>query len=296
MSLVWLALAGALTGAGLWAAVYALRRPSLAELLADSPAPEPGAPEREAVSGWARRHGRPGIRLLAVCGFPRARVTRALRLTGTDTDAYLAEKATAAACAVALPAVLLLAVAGLGLPLAPPVLLVLAAGSGAACWLAPDLAVLGKASERRAELRAATSSLADLVVMGLAGGAGITGALTAAAQRGQGWAPDRIRLALRTAVLQHRPPWEGLAELSEQTQVRELGELAASIRLGGADGARTKASITAKAASLRAKELTATDAASQAATERMSLPVMVLVGGFLLLISYPAIAHITSGF
>jgi uncharacterized membrane protein len=54
-------------------------------------------------------------------------------------------------------------------------------------------------------------------------------------------------------------------------------------------------SLTAKAASLRAHELTETEAAAQAATERMSLPVVLLFAAFLVFIGFPAIARVISG-
>ncbi|MBR8741431.1 hypothetical protein DSY14_06780 [Nocardiopsis sp. MG754419] len=164
------------------------------------------------------------------------------------------------------------------------------------CVLAPDLSAHRAATRQRAALRTATSVLADLVVMGLAAGAGSTSALTTALQHGRGTAPERIRSAVRTATLRHRPPWEGLEALATQSGVRELAELAASLRLGGASGARTRTSLTAKAASLRTRRSAEAEAAALAATERMALPTMGLVSGFLLLIVYVALVHVMAGF
>ena len=132
--------------------------------------------------------------------------------------------------------------------------------------------------------------------MGLAAGAGSTGALTAALDHGTGRAPERLREAVRTATLRHRPPWEGLETVTEETGVRELAELAASLQLSGTSGARTRTSLTAKAASLRARRLAETEAAAHAATERMTLPTMGLVAGFLVLICFVALTHVMAGF
>nr|WP_237683541.1 hypothetical protein [Nocardiopsis sinuspersici] len=231
---------------------------------------------------------------MARTGIPGPTTASVLAASGTSVETYRAEKAAATALGLLLGTVLAtVGVLFLPSPLAAWLLAALVAG---VCFLAPDLAAHSAAGEHRAELRAATSALADLVVMGLASGAGTTGAVTAALQHGQGRAPERIRGAVHTATLRHRPPWEGLEALSEETGVRELGELAASLRLGGSSGARTRTSLAAKATSLRARRLAEDEAAAHAATERMTLPTMGLVAGFLVLISYVALTHVTAGF
>lgn len=295
MSTVLLALGGAMIGAGTCAAAYGVRRPSLAERLAGRPVGTAAAAQRPTDGRWAQRHGQRAADLLARTGLPERRITRALDAAGTPADRYLAEKATATGLGLVLGAVLMAAGTTV-LPLTPLATSVLAACCALACWLAPDLAAMSAAAEHRAELRTATSALADLTVMGLAGGAGVTGALAAATRHGHGRAPDRIRQALHASKVRHRPPWDGLDDLARQTGVTELAELAASLRLGGADGARTRTSLTAKAVSLRARRLAETEASSHAATERMTIPTMGLVAGFLLLIGYTALAHVTAGF
>ena len=42
-------------------------------------------------------------------------------------------------------------------------------------------------------------------------------------------------------------------------------------------------------------QLADAEGAAQAATERMSLPLVLLFGGFILLIGYPAIVHVLLG-
>ncbi|MCY9785178.1 type II secretion system F family protein [Nocardiopsis sp. EMB25] len=221
-------------------------------------------------------------------------MTRTLQVLGTPVDAYRAEKA-AATCVGVLLAAVLVTVGGAVLP-TPGVAWLLAGLAAGVCFLAPDLAARHAAAEHRAELRAVVSGLADLVVMGLAAGAGTTSALTTALQHGHGRAPERLRQAVHVATLRHRPEWEGLESLVQETGVRELGELAASLRLGGASGARTRTSLTAKASSLRARRLAEAEAAAHAATERMTLPTTGLVAGFLVLISYVALTHVMAGF
>jgi tight adherence protein C len=71
--------------------------------------------------------------------------------------------------------------------------------------------------------------------------------------------------------------------------------LAASVSLAGTEGAKVRASLAAKAASLRTHELAEAETADQAATERMSLPVVLLFAGFLVFLGYPAVEKVLTG-
>ena len=75
----------------------------------------------------------------------------------------------------------------------------------------------------------------------------------------------------------------------------ELSELAASVALAGAEGAKVRASLAAKATSIRSHALADAQADAEAMSERMSLPVVVLFAGFLLFVGYPALAHVLTG-
>jgi Flp pilus assembly protein TadB len=290
-------LTGALFGLGLIAIAAGLapRKPPLAEALA--------AVTREPVrplvgldeGGWAARLGRPAAALLSGAGLPTAAVRRDLAVLGRPVERQLAEQATAALIGLLLvPAMAtLLAIGGLRLAWQLPAIGAIALG--AAGFTVPVLAVRQEAASRRAEARHALSAFLDLVVVSLAGGAGVEAALTYAGATGRGWAFGQIRSALETARLTRRPPWETLGQLGTELGLPELGELAASITLAGTEGARVKSSLTAKAAALRTRQLADAEAAAQAATERMSLPLVVLFGGFMLLIGYPAIVHVLLG-
>ncbi|WP_231391598.1 type II secretion system F family protein [Nocardiopsis sp. CNS-639] len=159
-------------------------------------------------------------------------------------------------------------------------------------WFAPDLSLRDEADKRRERMRRALASFADLVVVSLAGGAGVNGALADAGAAGNGWAMVRIRESLREAALMRQPPWTALRELGDRYDTPEFAELAASLQLAGADGARIRSSLAAKAKTLRTQFLSEMDAEAQSATERMSLPVVLLFVGFLALLGYPAMSHI----
>ena len=187
---------------------------------------------------------------------------------------------------------ILLGFAGVGLP--PALVLVLAAGAAVVGFVLPDLAFRDEAARRRRGFRHALSAYLDLVNILLAGSAGIETALFAAADAGDGWAFDRLRTALDRARTTGRSPWDTYAELGVALGVSELSELAASVALAGSHGARIRASLAAKADALRGHQVAETEAAAEAATERMTIPLAVLLLGFLVLIAYPAVEQITT--
>ncbi|MCQ4084393.1 type II secretion system F family protein [Streptomyces sp. RB6PN25] len=293
---------GALFGAGVLAAVLGLRppRPSLATTLAALQRPSPrhtASPtdglEQQSAGGWAARWGRVGVPLLRAAGLPTAALRADLELVGMSVERYLAEKAAATAVGLIAPPVVIALVgavlhAGVGWWL--PVWSALF--SAVVMFRAPDLGVRSQAAARRSELRHALAVFLDLVVIALAGGAGVQQALTDAAGAGHGWAAARIRRAVATASLARTGVWDELAALGQATGVSEFSELAATVGLAGAEGAKVRQSLATKAAAMRARRLAEADGAAQAATERMSLPVVLMFAAFLVFIGYPAMMRV----
>jgi Flp pilus assembly protein TadB len=179
----------------------------------------------------------------------------------------------------------------------PPVLVLILVVGGAALglWL-PSLTLAKKAHRLRREMRSSLSGYLDLVAIMLAGGAGIETALSAAARVGAGPTFDLVNDALRVAHSTRRSPWELLAERGREVGLRELPELAASVKLGGEQGARMTASLVAKAASLRASHMADIEASANSSTERMGLPMVLMFVSFLVLLGYPAVHLISRGF
>ena len=98
-------------------------------------------------------------------------------------------------------------------------------------------------------------SFVDLVVLSLAGGVGIEGALQSAAAASSDWTSVRIRRALALAQDSGEPSWSAIGRLGgEYLGVPELTELAATIRLAGTEGARVRRSLSARASALRRHE------------------------------------------
>lgn len=292
---------GAGAGVGLWLAWTGLRptRPDLADLLA-ALTPHPAAPKPAAVragqsGGWAARAGRPlAARLHPPRLLPRA-IRRDLDVLDRDPASHLAEKITSGLVGLALPPLLtgLLALVGIGLPLALPAVAAFAVAAG--LFLGPDIAVRADAARRRRALRHAFSAFLDLTVIAMAGGAGLEQAITDAAATGTGEEFAALRAAVDHAALTRTPIWEPLAALGERYTIPDIVQTAGAMHLAGGEGARIRASLAAKADTIRLHDLADADADAAAATERMSLPVVLLTAGFLIMIAFPAVSRVLSG-
>jgi tight adherence protein C len=218
-----------------------------------------------------------------------------LRLVGRSIEEHMAQKVLLALFGLALPVMLgfVWAVTGVSVALAVPL------GGGLALALffffVPDLTLRSEAADRRKEFKRALGSFLDLVVISLAGGAGVESALRDAAGVGRGWAYAQLHHALEITALTGETPWAALARLGDEVGVNELVELSASVSLAGTEGARVRESLGVKASSLRDHALADAEAEAQSTTEKMALPVVLLFFGFLVLVGYPALDLILTG-
>lgn len=285
-----LTLIGAAIGAGLLLIGYGLRPPrrSLAEAIEALYAPP------QPVLPWRQRLITAVTAPLAAAGLPRARIRADLAVLDRDPTRHLATQACLAALGLFAPAAVV-AVLNSGaatINWAAPLWACLM--FGASGFLVADISAHEEAEARRLLMRHTLSALLDVVPPSLAAGAGVEQALTEAAAHADGWAADRIRDALDTARRTRAPLWEPLRDLGARTGVAQLEQLAGSLQLASGEGARVREALTQRAAAL-AERLTADmEAAADAATERMSLPLMGLAGVFLLFLIYPAIAGFTT--
>lgn len=247
-------------------------------------------------SGHLAAAGKPFAPLLQRVGLPRAAVRADLGIVGRDPARHAGEQA---------------AMALLGF-LTPPALAgLVAAGQGAVNWqiplwgslifaglgvFAPDFALASEAQKRRTELRQALSGMLDLVVISLAGGAGVEQALRDATDDPHTWAQDALRQAVEEAHLRRLPPWQTLGELGATTGLSALSEMAAALSMAGSEGARIKATLSARSAALQNHQLADAEAAAASATERMVLPMVGLLAGFMIFVVYPAFSTILTSF
>lgn len=221
---------------------------------------------------------------------------RDLAITGVTSARHASERITCAAVTGAIP-IAMYAVLRFGGIALPPALVLIACLAAATMGLQlPRLTLAQRARTARRDFRSSLSSYLDLVSMMLAGGAGIETALVAASRVGDGPTYSLITDALDAARSTRRSPWDVLSEEGNRIGVDELPELASTIKLGGEQGARMTASLVAKATSLRHKQMADIEAAANASTERMGLPMVLMFVAFLVLLGYPAMHLIGQGF
>ncbi|WP_018639371.1 type II secretion system F family protein [Parafrankia elaeagni] len=292
-------------GVGLWALAVWLfpPRPSLEEVLARlDPAPAaPAAATPDAAvvvpdeqDGWAVRAGGPFVGVLRAAGLPTTSLRQDLTALGRSVEAHLAEKATAGLAGLLFPSVVGLAFAAGGRPFPPVLPVALALFLAVGGFLLPDLTVKAEAARQRRAFRHALSAYLSLIQVLLAGGAGVETALTDAATIGTGWPFVAIRRTLRTARETRVSPWVALGRLGADLQISELTELADAVALAGTEGARVRQSLEAKAAALRVRQAQDAEADANAATERMSIPGVLIAIGFIVFVFYPALTQISN--
>jgi tight adherence protein C len=253
-------------------------------------AEEPNAPRAgRFIADWLTRHG--------VQSHPRLQALGpTLTVSGETFEELVTRMLVGGATAIVVPPILwsFAGFSGLAVPLALPIV---ATGVLVPCGLLlPVVSLLTKAKERRRHFQFVIGTFVDLVVLGLAGGVGVEGALFAASQVSPDWAAQTLARALHASREGGRSPWAALGQLGDELGVSELVELAATLQLAGTEGARIRQALQARAATLRRHEQAEAESAANATTERLFLPGALLLIGFLLFIGYPAFSRILGGF
>jgi Flp pilus assembly protein TadB len=300
--LLYALLGGALVGLGVLVLVLALRpaRVGIAAGIArlDSSRQAPAYPISEAIrtseglSGWRLRLGSQLATALESRGMRVQALRSDLALLDRSLEGFLANMALVAVGGLLLGPMLLGLgmLAGVDLGLTVPLgLALLFAVLGA---LLPLAAVRREALERRQDFRHAVGAFLDLVSMNLAGGRGVPEALTAAAAIGGGWPFARLRDTLAFSRLQGLTPWAALGRLGDEVGLNELRDLSAALTLVADDGAKIRASLAARAATLRRRELAEMEGKAGQRSQSMLVAQMLIVLGYLLFLAYPAVNRI----
>jgi tight adherence protein C len=290
-------LAGAIAGAGLFLLGYALtpRKPSLARQIAalDAPYMPSRRPELtgddEEMSEFSRRIGAGLAKFCAERGWEFPSLRSNLRLAGKSFESYLVTKVLLAFFGLLVTPLFfyLLSLAGLHLPIFIPAWLSLTVAG--VFFFLPDLEIKQKADQRRRDFRHAIGAFLDLVAMSLAGGRGVPEALMGAGEIGGGWAMGLIKQTLANARITGRTPWQALGRLGEEIKVDELRDLSAALSLVAEDGAKVRESLTARAATLRRREIAELQSQAGERSQSMLVAQMVMCAGFMVFLIYPAV-------
>ncbi|HEY1624951.1 MAG TPA: type II secretion system F family protein [Streptosporangiaceae bacterium] len=295
-------IAGAVTGLALFLLIYAItpQRTSLAKRIAlfeqdhERPARRPSYPSDGSESGLSMRLGAGLARFCAEQGWEFPSLRADLDLAGRSFDNYLATSALLAVLGLLFPVLAAYGASVAGVHLGIFIPLWASLIFCVVFAVLPYFEVKGLADKRRRDFRHAIGAFLDLVAMNLSGGRGVPEALMAAGEIGDGWAFWRIRDALANARITGQTPWQALGALGEEVQVSELKDLSAALGLVADDGAKVRDSLTARAASLRRRELADLEGEAGEKSQSMLVAQMLLAAGFLVFLIYPAISILIS--
>lgn len=304
--ITWILLGGALSGAGVLMLVLILAPPAiqpaaaLAEL--DSQRDERRLrqearrlnPRERALPDWLDALGYRAAALLRRTGIDLGALSSDLSVLGRSLERHLV-------------ASLLLGLLGFGAPLLVTALGALAGrpmGSlpllaclvlGAAMAALPTARLRSRAAQARRDFRHVVGSFLDLVSMSLSAGRGVPEALDAASALSDDPAMARIRDALAAARLRGETPWAAMGRLGETLRIDELRDLSAALALVAEDGAKIRESLSARATSMRRRELADAEGRAGENSESMLVAQLVIAIGFIVFLVYPALSGIMGG-
>jgi Flp pilus assembly protein TadB len=230
--------------------------------------------------------------LAAARGWRLGRVRQDLALMNRTTGAYLAAKVGYGLGFLVLAPLLwtVVRLGGAHIPAAVPA--AAAVVFGVFGFFLPDLALRSEAEKRRTEFRRIVGIFLDLVAMNLAGGRGLPEALLTASTISEHWALVRIRQALANARLFGTTPWAALGDLGADIGVDELRDMSAALVLAADDGAKIRRSLSARAATLRRREMADVEGEAGEKSESMLVAQLVICLGFLVFLAYPAVSQL----
>ena len=219
--------------------------------------------------------------------------TRELSLLQIPVHRFYGQKvAYAVAGLLAAPALtLVFDLIGLRLPLVIPVAGTLAAT--AVMFVLPDIDIRAAAKRRRVEFSRALSAYIDLVALEKIGGSGSRQALERAAAISNTWVFARLSEELARSRWSGVPPWEALRELSKETDLPEVADLASIMHLG--ETAQVAQALRARAEAMRSAAMNNELSKANSASERMSMPMSLLGVVFMMILLAPLLLRMVAG-
>lgn len=218
-----------------------------------------------------------------------------LALLDRTFEGFLAQKVVLAAVGLFFGPFLFAAAWAVGFGVNPTVPVWLALAFAAGFFFLPDVEVRRDAREKRRDFRRVVGAYLDLVAMSLAGGRGLPEALKAASEVSDGWALRRIQIALADARITGLTQWQALGRLGDEVGVEELKDLSVSLALVADDGAKVRASLSARAETMRHRELAEIEGGAGEKSQSMLIAQLLLCVGFLIFLIFPAGMKVFSG-
>ncbi|MDU1203724.1 MAG: hypothetical protein E7A06_12360 [Clostridiales bacterium] len=153
----------------------------------------------------------------------------------------------------------------------------------------PDIEVRQRAAKQRMHYAKVTAAYVDFVALSRLGGAAATQAMRDAALVGDNELFLRIRQMVERSRLRGTSAWGDMKELGEELGVKELNEIADIMRLSGEEGASIWNNLRSHARSMRNAHLRDEQGNANVASERMTLPLVVLATAFIGLLLTPSL-------
>jgi len=247
---------------------------------------------REGSQRWRAQIGHWLVAQLAQRGIVFGKLRKDLELGEQSLEAHLVRKCLYGLVGLVLPSAMSAVMAAGGAHINPAFPVIGGLCLAAVLFWLPDVAVAQTAEQRRAQMREVLSCYLDWVSMSLAGGRGVPEALPVAARMGTGWGFTLLRTTIDRARLVGDTPWEALGDLGRRTGVRELEDLGGALTLVADDGAKVRASLTARAASGRRRQIAEDEGTAQRQDQYVQLAQLIPFVGFLLFLGYPAVAAV----
>ncbi|TDD41380.1 pilus assembly protein TadB [Saccharopolyspora elongata] len=215
--------------------------------------------------------------------------THDLGLLERTTADYMTTRLRWAVSSLAAATLLAVSLAVAGVPVGVSVGLVAAGGLVGA--VVPVSRLRDQAAVAREDAKRALAVYLDLVAQQRTAGHAPGPALREAAAVGDHWLLTRLHRTLTHAEHSGHSPWDALRALGTTIRLPELAAVA-DLAATAADGAAIYTSLTTHAASLRTAAISTDKADANTRTERLTLPVTLLMLGILLLVLYPAVTRL----
>lgn len=288
--------AGAIAGLGFAVLIAELapRRPSFAAAMdrlggADVVTPiAPDADTKSRLGAWGHQH---------LAGYPGFKVpARDLMILEKTPNEYFANKLILVVLLGGIfPALLSLAFWIIGLPsFISGVALLLSIPLALLGLFVADLMVRQEADEARQEAVRGIAVYLELVAAERRRGASAAVALQEAAEISDTWVFRRIRETLLQASLAGTQPWDALSNLSEETGISELRDVADIMRLSGNEGTSAYQPLRKRGQALRVQMLNQEHLEANRISERMTYPQTLLGVIFMAMLVTPPLMRLLS--
>lgn len=286
--MIWFLLSGALVGLGLAGLGLSVvpARPSLAAELARLEGRAMAAPVN--VPATAGKWLVKGITKLG----RQHSLSADLAICDKEAVAWGAKVATNGAilAGFGMAAWLLAAALSLHVPAVAAILVILAMGAFGVMMSVTSL--WSEAARRRAHFQRVVTVWLRLTNLAMAAGVGLEEATQQATEVGTDWALLWLRQVLAEAGMAGSTIWRALDTLGRRLEVPILTEVAADLELAGTEGTRARSSMQALAGSARDAEMADAKAQANRVSQRLFLPAMLVVCGYMLYLGAAAVHQV----